>query len=144
MAVMLLAGFGTLLKGLDWEAAVTLGAIGIAAWSQAGLFDRESGGDWLEWTDLGLGFAALLLFLTFGIFSHHLGTGVLEPVELGRLSPAGRAVPAHARCRCCWPSRPHRCTVLLRTPVHFAPPAPAEIDRRARRRTRRSVPGPRR
>ena len=36
MAVMLLAGFGTLLKGLDWEETVTLGTIALAAWSQTG------------------------------------------------------------------------------------------------------------
>jgi phosphatidylglycerol lysyltransferase len=128
MAVMLLAGFATLLKGLDWEEAVTLGAIALAAWSQAGLFDRESGGDWLEWTDLGLGFAALLLFLTFGIFAHHLGTGVLS-----RWSSAGyhlqgaRFVRSAASMLLAVTAA--SLYVLLRTPVHFAAPAPAEIDR---------------
>src|SRR5204863_8693743 len=62
IALLLMAGFASLLKGLDWEEAVILGAIGAAAWSQKSLFDRASGGDWLDWTDLALGFAALLVF----------------------------------------------------------------------------------
>jgi phosphatidylglycerol lysyltransferase len=127
MAVMLLAGFGMLLKGLNWEETAMLGTIALAAWSQAGLFDRESRGDWIEWTDLGLGFAALLLFLTFGIFSHHLSTGILSlwtttgyQVQGARFirsaASMGLAVLAAALY------------VLLRTPVQFAPPAGAEID----------------
>ena len=128
MAVLLLAGFATLLKGLDWEESATLGTIALAAWSQAGLFDRDSRGDWLEWTDLGLGFAALLLFITFGIFSHHLGTGILSGWSsagyrlqgarfLRSAASMGLAVLAATLY------------VLLRTPVHFEPPAEEEIDR---------------
>src|SRR3954468_13825892 len=41
MALLLLAAFASLLKGLDWEESVTLGTVGIAAWSQSTLFDRE-------------------------------------------------------------------------------------------------------
>ncbi|HYT73763.1 MAG TPA: hypothetical protein VEL79_03345, partial [Vicinamibacterales bacterium] len=78
MALLLIAGFASILKGLDWEESVTLGAIAITAWSQAGLFTRESRGDWLEWTDLGVGFAALVLFLAYGTFTHHLGAAALQ------------------------------------------------------------------
>jgi phosphatidylglycerol lysyltransferase len=128
MAVMLLAGFGALLKGLDWEEAVTLGAIAIAAWSQAALFDRESGGDWLEWTDLGLGVAALLLFVTFGIFSHHLGTGVLSRwTSAGYHLQGARFLRSAASMLLAVTAA--SLYVLLRTPVHFEAPAPAQIDR---------------
>src|SRR5438445_2769895 len=105
-----------------------LGTIALAAWSQAGLFDRESRGDWLEWTDLGLGFAALLLFLTFGIFSHHLGTGILslwtttgyhfQGARFLRSAPSMLFAVLSAALY-----------VLLRTPVHFEPPSGAEVDR---------------
>jgi phosphatidylglycerol lysyltransferase len=78
MGLLLLAGFASLLKGLDWEESVALTLVAAAAWSQAGLFTRPSEGDWLEWTDLGLGFAALLLFVVFGTFTHHIGAAVLE------------------------------------------------------------------
>jgi phosphatidylglycerol lysyltransferase len=128
MAVMLLAAFGTLLKGLDWEESATLGTVALAAWSQSGLFDRDSGGDWLEWTDLGLGFAALLLFLAFGIFSHHLGTGIV-----GRWTTSGyhmqgaRFVRSAASMLLAVLAA--ALYVLLRTPVHFAPPGDAAIDR---------------
>jgi phosphatidylglycerol lysyltransferase len=128
MGVMLLAAFGTLLKGLDWEESATLGTVGLAAWSQSGLFDRESGGDWLEWTDLGLGFAAFLLFLAFGIFSHQLGTGVL-----GRWTTSGYHMQGARFLRSAASMLlavlAGSLYVLLRTPVHFEPPGDAEIDR---------------
>jgi phosphatidylglycerol lysyltransferase len=128
MAVMLLAGFGTLLKGLDWEETVTLGTIALAAWSQHKLFDRESGGDWLEWADLGLGFAALLLFLTFGIFSHHLGTGVLSRWTATGYHLQGTRFLRSAASMLLAVSAASL-YVMLRTPVHFEPPATADIDR---------------
>ena len=128
MAVMLLAGFGTLLKGLDWEETVTLGTIALAAWSQHKLFDRESGGDWLEWTDLGLGFAALLLFLTFGIFSHHLGTGVLSRWTATGYHLQGTRFLRSAASMLLAVSAA-TLYVMLRTPVHFEPPASDDIDR---------------
>lgn len=128
MAVMLLAGFGALLKGLDWEEAATLGTIALAAWSQAGLFDRDSRGDWLEWTDLGLGFAALLLFLVFGIFSHHLGSGIFSGwAATGYHLQGTRFLRSAASMLLA--VLVASLYVLLRTPVHFEPPAPADIDR---------------
>jgi phosphatidylglycerol lysyltransferase len=128
MAVMLLAGFGTLLKGLDWEETATLGTIALAAWSQARLFDRESGGDWLEWTDLGLGFAALLLFLTFGIFSHHLGTGIFSRwTSAGYHMQGARFLRSAASML--FAVLAVSVYVLLRTPVHFEPPPEPEVDR---------------
>ena len=128
LAVLLLAGFATLLKGLDWEESLTLGTIALAAWSQAGLFDRESRGDWFEWTDLGLGFMALLLFLTFGIFSHHLGTGIFSRwTAAGYHLQGARFVRSAASMLLAVLAA--SLYVLLRTPVHFEPPPEAEIDR---------------
>jgi phosphatidylglycerol lysyltransferase len=128
IAVLLVAGFGTLLKGLDWEEAATLGTVALAAWSQSGLFDRESGGDWLEWTDIGLGFVALLLFLAFGIFSHHLGTGILDRwTATGYHLQGVRFVRSAASMLLA--VLVASLYVLLRTPVHFEPPAEADLDR---------------
>jgi phosphatidylglycerol lysyltransferase len=128
MALLLLAGFASLLKGLDWEESVTLTTVGIAAWSQAGLFDRESGGDWLEWADLGLGFAALLLFVVFGIFSHHLGSGVFERWgAIGYRFQAARFMRTAASMT--FAVGAASLYVLLRTPVHFSRPPDADINR---------------
>ena len=128
MALLLLAAFASLLKGLDWEESVTLGTVGIAAWSQSTLFDRESGGDWLESADLGLGFAAVLLFLVFGIFSHHLGSDVAERwTAIGYRLQAARFVRTAASMLLAVGAA--TLYVLLRTPVHFTRPPDAEIER---------------
>ena len=127
MAVMLLAGFATLLKGLDWEESAMLATIALAAWSQAGLFDRDSRGDWLEWTDLGLGFAALALFVTFGIFSHHIGTGIFSRwTATGYHLQGARFLRSAASML--FAVLAVALYVLMRTPVHFEPPAEREIE----------------
>jgi phosphatidylglycerol lysyltransferase len=128
IALLLLAGFASILKGLDWEESLALGTVGAAAWSQAGLFDRASGGDWLEWADLGLGVAAVLLFLTFGTFSHHLSAAALERwnaigyhFQTARfLRSAGSMLLVVATASL---------YVLLRTPVHFQRPDERDITR---------------
>ena len=78
IVLLSLAGLASLLKGLDWEEALILATIAAAAWSQSALFDRASRGDWLEWGDIGVGFAALAVFVIFGIFSHHIDAAGLE------------------------------------------------------------------
>jgi phosphatidylglycerol lysyltransferase len=128
MIVLLVAGFASLLKGLDWEEAVTLTSVGIAASTQAGLFTRPSEGDWLEWTDLGLGFAALLLFLAFGTFMHHLGLTVIERWNtFGYHHQAARFLRTAASMTVALLAV--TLYVLFRTPVRFERPADAEIDR---------------
>jgi phosphatidylglycerol lysyltransferase len=127
LALLLLAGFASLLKGLDWEEAVVIGVIGVGAWSQSALFDRASGADWLEWADLGLGLVALLLFVIFGTFSHHLGAAAFERwTSIGYQLQAARflrtavsmllAVSAAALY------------ILIRTPVQFEPPDEDDIS----------------
>ncbi len=72
LILLTLASVAAILKGLDWEEALILGGIAIAARSQAELFDRPSHGDWVERPDLVLAFAALTIFLAFGTFSNHV------------------------------------------------------------------------
>jgi phosphatidylglycerol lysyltransferase len=128
MGLLLMAGFASLLKGLDWEESAALGTVAAAAWSQAGLFDRASGGDWLEWTDLGLGFAALALFIIFGVFSHHIGTTVFERLTMtGYHLQAARFVRTAVSLMLALAAA--SLYLLLRTPVHFEAPADAVVDR---------------
>jgi len=128
LALLLLAGLASLLKGLDWEEAVTLGTVGVAAWSQSALFDRDSSSDWLESADLGLALAALLLFVVFGIFSHHLSTGVLGRwTEIGYRFQGARFLRSAASMLLAVGSVV--LYIAIRTPVHFSRPPDADVNR---------------
>jgi phosphatidylglycerol lysyltransferase len=128
MILLLLAGIGSILKGLDWEESLALGTIGTAAWSQAGLFDRPSGGDWLEWTDVGLGVAAVLLFLTIGTFSHHVSATALSRWDaIGYHLQTARFLRSAASMLLVVATA--FLYVLLRTPVHFQRPDDRDITR---------------
>jgi phosphatidylglycerol lysyltransferase len=128
LALLLLAGFGALLKGLDWEEALLLGTIGVAAWSQSALFDRASGGDWLEWADLGLAFAALLLFVVFGTFSHHLSTAAFERwTSIGYRLQAARFLRTALSMLLAVSAA--GLYVLIRTPIRFERPDDDDIRR---------------
>jgi phosphatidylglycerol lysyltransferase len=128
MALLLLAGFASLLKGLDWEEAVVLGVIGLAASLQSGLFNRPSGGDWLEWADLGLAFAAVAVFLAFGSVSHHLSASVFERwSEIGYRLQAPRYLRSAASMLLAVSAG--TLYVLLRTPIEFQRPDDAEVER---------------
>jgi phosphatidylglycerol lysyltransferase len=128
LALLLLAGLASLLKGLDWEEALVLGTIGIAAWSQAALFDRASAGDWLEWADLGLAFAALLLFVVFGTFSHHIGAAALERwTSIGYHLQTARFVRTAASMLLAVTAG--ALYVIMRTPVRFERPDEEDIRR---------------
>ncbi len=77
-ATMVLLGIGaisTLLKGFDWEEAIVLGGLAVAAASHASLFDRESRGDWIEGPDVALAAAAVAAFFVFGVLSQRAGVG---------------------------------------------------------------------
>ena len=127
IALLLLGGFASLLKGLDWEEAAILGAIGAAAWSQSSLFDRASGGDWLDWGDLAIGFAALLVFVLFGTFSHHIEFGALERwTSIGYRLQAARFLRTAASMGVVVGAA--TLYVLIRTPVRFEPPTDEEIQ----------------
>ncbi len=128
IGVLLLAAVSSLLKGLDYEEAVILTGLAVAAWSQAPLFDRPSGGPWFTARDLAVAALALFLFLGFGAFTYRLTPASLERVkyvgyrfERGRyLRTAGTlaiAVTAGALY------------VLLRVSVGFTRLQEDEIDR---------------
>jgi phosphatidylglycerol lysyltransferase len=128
IGVLLLAAVSAVLKGLDYEEALILTGLAVAAWSQAPLFDRASGGPWFSARDLAVAGLALFLFLGFGAFTYRLTPASLQRVkyfgyrvERGRyLRTAGTlaiAVTAGALY------------VLLRVPVRFTRLADEEIDR---------------
>ncbi len=128
LALLLLAGFASLLKGLDWEETLLLGTIGVAAWSQSALFDRGSGGAWLEWADLGLAFAALLLFVLFGTFSHHLSASAFERwTSIGYRLQTARFL--RTALSMLFAVSAAALYVLIRTPVRFARPDEDDIRR---------------
>jgi len=128
LALLLLAGFASLLKGLDWEEALVLGTIGIAASSQSALFDRASGGDWLEWADLGLAFAALLVFVVFGTFSHHLGAAAFERwTSIGYRLQGARFLRTAASMLLAVSAA--ALYIFIRTPVRFEPPDEDDLRR---------------
>lgn len=127
IALLLLAGSASLLKGLDWEEALILGAIGAAAWSQSAIFDRASGGDWLDWTDLGVGFAALFVFIIFGTFSHHIDSTALERwTSMGYRLQGARFLRTAASMLVVVGAG--ALYVVLRTPMPFEPPEEEEIQ----------------
>ena len=127
LALLLLAGLASLLKGLDWEEALVLGTIGIAAWSQSAIFDRASA-DWLEWADVGLGFAALMLFVLFGTFSHHIGPSALERwTSIGYHLQTARFLRTAASMLLAVTAA--ALYVIIRTPVRFERPDEDDIRR---------------
>lgn len=127
LLLLLVAALGAIFKGLDWEEAAVLGALGVATWSQAALFTRPSRGDWLEGSDLVVAFAALALFLTFGTFAHrvtggtfarlaHVGYGLQATRFLRTAASMALAVAAGTLY------------VLLRAPVRFSGLSDAQIE----------------
>ena len=76
--VLILAAVSAVLKGLDYEEALILGGLAIAAWSQAPLFDRTAGGEWFTGRDAAVAAVALFLFLGFGAFSFRVTPQRLE------------------------------------------------------------------
>ena len=127
ITLLMCAACASLLKGLDWEEAVILGVIGVAAWSQSAIFDRASGGDWLDWTDLGVGFAAFLLFVLFGTFSHHLGAGAFARwTSIGYRLQGARFLRTAASMLVVVVAA--TLYVVIRTPIRFEPPDEEEIQ----------------
>jgi phosphatidylglycerol lysyltransferase len=127
IALLLLGGFASLLKGLDWEETALLAAIAAAASSQSSLFDRASGGDWLDSGSLAVGFAALLVFVLFGTFSHHLDVAALERwTSIGYRLQGARFLRTAATMGVVVGAA--TLYVLMRTPVRFEPPSEDEIQ----------------
>jgi phosphatidylglycerol lysyltransferase len=128
LALLLLAAGASILKGLDWEESVVLGAVAIAASSQAALFDRATRGDWLEGVDLVVAFSALALFVSFGAVSHHVSSTTLE-----RWSAVGYRVQGARFVRTAasmvFAVVAATLYLLMRPRVQFEPPSEADIQR---------------
>jgi phosphatidylglycerol lysyltransferase len=127
ITVLLLAAVSAILKGLDFEEALILAGLAVAAWSQAPIFDRPSRGPWFGGRDLAVAAVALFAFLSFGAFANRITPSTLVRVksfgyrfERARyLRSAGTlslAVMAGALY------------VLLRVPVRFSRLRENEID----------------
>lgn len=127
MALLWLGALSSILKGLDWEEAIILGLLGIAAASHAGLFTRRSRGRWIEGADVGLGAIAVAAFIVMGALTHRTGFGAFGRVlELGyRLEASRFARTAIALASAVAAAAIY---VSLRVPVRFRPPSDADID----------------
>jgi phosphatidylglycerol lysyltransferase len=127
ISLLLLAGLASLLKGLDWEEAVILTTIALAALSQSAIFDRASRGDWLDWADIGVGFTALSVFVLFGTFSHHIDAVSLERwTSIGYRLQGARFLRTAASMVVVVSAA--LLYIVLRTPVRFDPPDEDEIQ----------------
>src|SRR5262249_32021814 len=81
IAVLLLAAISAVLKGLDYEEALILTGVAIAAWSQAPLYDRVAEGQWFTGRDLAVAALALFLFLGVGAFIFRITPETLQRVK---------------------------------------------------------------
>lgn len=127
LILLTFASVAAILKGFDWEEALILGGIAIAARSQAELFDRPSRGDWIERPDLVLAFAALTIFLTFGTFSHHVGAAAFERwSHIGYRLEGARFLRTAASMALAVAAA--TLYVLLRAPTRFTRLAASDID----------------
>src|SRR5205814_1038908 len=89
---------------------------------------RASGGDWLEWGDLGLAFAALLLFVLFGTVSHHIGAAALERwTSIGYRLQTARFLRTAASMLLAVSAA--ALYVVIRTPISFERPEEEDISR---------------
>ncbi len=126
--ILTLGSVAALLKGLDWEEAVILGLIALAARSQAALFDRPSRGDWLEAPDLVLAFGAVAMLLAFGTFSHRINPATLDHwaavgyhLESARFMRTAASVVLAVAAAAGY--------LLMRVPIRFSRTDPGTIDR---------------
>jgi phosphatidylglycerol lysyltransferase len=126
--VLLLASVSALLKGLDYEEALILAGLAIAAWSQAPIFDRASRGPWFAGRDLAVAAVALFMFLSFGAFANRI-----TAESLGRVKSFGyrfeRARYLRSAGTLSLAVMAGALYVLLRVPVRFTGLSDDEIDR---------------
>lgn len=126
--VLLLAAASAILKGLDYEEALILMGLAIAAWSQAPLFDRPSHGRWFAARDLAVAALALFVFLGFGAFAYRI-----TPSTLGRVKYFGyrfeRARYLRTAGTLALAVSAGALYVLLRVPVRFRRLDADEMDR---------------
>jgi phosphatidylglycerol lysyltransferase len=127
ITVLLLASISAILKGLDYEEALILAGLAVAAWSQAPLFDRPSRGPWFGGRDLAVAAVALFAFLSFGAFANRI-----TPESLVRVKSFGyrfeRARYLRSAGTLSLAVMAGALYVLLRVPVGFTRLRDEEID----------------
>ena len=128
MVLLATGAISALFKGLDWEEAVVLGVLGVAAMSHAALFDRDSRGDWIEGTDIALAATAVGVFVVLGILTQRFGGGALDRWrEIGYRLEASRF--ARSAMTLGLAVATGAIFVALRAPAGFERPSDAEIAR---------------
>jgi phosphatidylglycerol lysyltransferase len=128
VGLLVLAAISSLLKGFDYEEALILVGLALAAWSQSALFDRASHGELVTGRDVAVAVGALIVFLGFGIFTHRIG-----PQALGRIRYFGygfeRARYLRTASTLAIAVVAGALYVVLRVPVRFSRLREEEIDR---------------
>jgi phosphatidylglycerol lysyltransferase len=128
IAVLLLAAVSAVLKGLDFEEALILMALALAAWSQSPLYDREAQVVWFKGRDLAVAAVGLFVFLGLGAFVYRL-----TPQHLERVKYFGYRFQRARYLRSAGTLAIAVCAgglyVFLRVPVKFARLPDADIDR---------------
>jgi phosphatidylglycerol lysyltransferase len=127
MALLSIAAVSAVLKGLDWEEAVVLATLAAIGGFYAGLFDRESHGDWLQSGDVAIALAGVAVFIVFGTLAHRVDpSAIVRWSELGYRLEATRFVRT-AAALALWVGAA-ALYVGLRVPVPFERPSAGEID----------------
>jgi phosphatidylglycerol lysyltransferase len=127
LALLWLGAISAILKGLDWEEAVILAAVSVAAASHAALFSRRSAGRWIEGADIALVTLGVAVFVVFGVLSHRAGFGAFDRwMELGYRFEASRF--ARSTIVLAGAVTAAALYVVLRVPVRFARPTDREIE----------------
>jgi phosphatidylglycerol lysyltransferase len=128
LTLLTLASLGVIFKGFDWEEAVVMGLVSIAALSQMALFDRSSEGDWLEAADLVLACGALVIFVTLGTLSHRISADTLTRwSHIGYRLEAARFMRTAASMALAVLAG--ALYLMMRPPVTFTRPSDDEIGR---------------
>jgi phosphatidylglycerol lysyltransferase len=128
MALLSIGAVAAVLKGLDWEEAVVLGSLAAVGAFYAGLFDRESHGDWFDTGDIGVAMAGVSVFIVFGTLAHRLDpSAIARWSELGYRLEAMRFVRT-AAALALWVGAA-ALYIGLRVPVRFERPAAVDVDR---------------
>ncbi|HEX5474792.1 MAG TPA: bifunctional lysylphosphatidylglycerol flippase/synthetase MprF [Vicinamibacterales bacterium] len=128
LVLLALAAVSAIAKGLDWEEAVVLGGLAIAAAAHAGLFTRQSHGDWFEGSDVAIAMAAVAVFVVYGALTHRTGfaafgrwTDLGYRLEASRFARSAIALALAAVAAAAY--------VAMRVPVRFRRPSEGAIDR---------------
>jgi len=128
LVLLTVAVAGAILKGFDWEEAVLLTVLFLATWSQAGLFDRPSRGDWFEGPDVAVALTALTLFVLVGVVSHRVSATTFDRVmHIGYRLQAVRFLRTAGSMA--FAVGAGAAYLLLRAPVRFTRPGDDELHR---------------